>query len=197
MPQVNQLPIAAAVVGTNYAIADDSVTTYRATYSQVLSYIQSTIQITESQVTNLTTDLANRLQISNLAAGTNITITNAGGITTISASGAGGFVWNQVSGTSQSMFSGNGYENTNSGLTTFTLPATSSFGDEIAILGSGSGGWTLIQNSGQSIVLGSSTTTTTTGSLSSTNAHDTIYLVCISANTKWQVTSVIGNLTVV
>lgn len=133
-----------------------------------------------------------------LTAGTNISITNGAGSITIASSGAGGFSWTDVSGTSQAMSPFNGYVADNSGLVTLTLPVTAAFGSTLVIVGKGSGGWLIAQNSGQNIVLGSSTTTTgATGSLASTNAHDSISLVCTVANTTWtQVGAPQGNLTV-
>lgn len=121
-----------------------------------------------------------------LTAGTNISIVNAAGSITISATGAGGFSWTLVSGTSQSMASNSGYIANNAGLVTFTLPASSSIGDEAAVVGKGAGGWLIQCGGGQTVVVGSSTTTSG-GSVASTNAKDSIYLVCTTANTEWTV----------
>ena len=132
-----------------------------------------------------------------LTAGTNINIANTAGGVTISASGAGGFSWTHVTGATQAMVSNNGYVADRSSLITFTLPPSSVLGDELTIVGRGTGGWTLVENSGQYIFLGSSQTTTTTGSLSSTNGHDCITLVCTLANIEWTVYNLIGNITVV
>lgn len=105
--------------------------------------------------------------------------------------------WVSVAGTSQAMVPQIGYVNQNAGLTTFTLPAASNFGDIIEIAGVGSGGWTIVQNLGQSIIVGALTSTITTGSVSSTAATDTIRLLCIVANTTFKALSWAGNLTVV
>lgn len=106
-------------------------------------------------------------------------------------------VWVPVAGASQAMVAQRGYVNNNAGLTTFTLPATANFGDIIEIAGVGAGGWTIVQNSGQSIVVGALTSTVTTGSVSSTMATDTIRLLCVAANTNFKALSWAGNLTVV
>ena len=106
-------------------------------------------------------------------------------------------VWNAVAGTSQTMVPQHGYVNNNSGLTTFTLPATANFGDIIEIAGVGAGGWTIIENAGQSIIVGDLTSTVTSGSVSSTKATDTIRLLCTAANTTFKALSWAGNLTVV
>lgn len=121
-----------------------------------------------------------------LTAGTNITITNAAGGITISSSGAGGLTWTHVTGTSQSMLSNNGYIADNAGLVTLSLPATSIIGDELYIVGRGSGGWAVSQGSGQQIIIGSSSSTSGAGgSIASSNRRDSIYLVCTNANTEW------------
>ncbi len=126
----------------------------------------------------------------NLIAGTNVSISNGAGGITISATGLGGFSWTSVTGTSQLMVANNGYIANNGGLVTLTLPVTSNVGDEIDILGKGAGGWLIAQQPGQTIVLGSSTTTVgVAGSLASTNAKDSLYMICTVANTEWTVGS--------
>lgn len=98
---------------------------------------------------------------------------------------AGGFTWINVTGTSQLMAKNTGYIANNSSLVTFTLPATSNIGDIISVVGAGVGGWTIIENSGQNIQVGSVSSTTTSGSISSINQYDSIDLICIVANTTW------------
>lgn len=111
---------------------------------------------------------------------------------------SGGFKWNTIAGTSQSITAENGYINSNVGLTTLTLPLTGSVGYTFKIAGYGAGGWRIAQNAGQNIYLGSSTTSVGVGgSLSSTNAHDSIEVMCVIANTEWQALDFIGNITVV
>lgn len=136
----------------------------------------------------------------NITAGSpNITIGNIPGGITISATGPGGFSWHEVTGTSQLMVSNDGYVANNVGLVTLTLPTTSVLGDELSIVGKGSGGWLIAQNAGQQIIYGNqSTTLGATGSLASTAAADSIYLVCTVANLEWTVaTGPQGNITVV
>lgn len=119
-----------------------------------------------------------------LTAGANISITNGAGSITIAAVGTAGFSWTVVSGTSQAMAVNSGYIPNNAGLVTLTLPVTSAVGDEAAVVGKGAGGWLIQCGGGQTIVVGSSTTTSG-GSVASTNAKDSIYLVCTVANTEW------------
>lgn len=134
----------------------------------------------------------------NLVAGTNVSISNNAGSITISATGLGGFSWTTVTGTSQLMVANNGYIANNGSLVTLTLPATANVGDEIDIIGKGAGGWLVQCGAGQTIVLGSSTTSVA-GSLASTNAKDSFYMICTTANTQWTVGSgpISAGLTVV
>lgn len=68
MPKISALPAAGSVAGADLGVSVQGGTTKQITYSLVLAYVQANIQITESQVTNLTTDLAAKLAIAqNLA----------------------------------------------------------------------------------------------------------------------------------
>ena len=122
----------------------------------------------------------------NIVAGTNISVVNTAGGIQISASGSGGITWTHVTGTSQTMAANAGYIADNVGLVTLALPATSNIGDELFIVGKGSGGWTVSQVGSQTIIIGSSSSTPGSGgSIASSNAKDSIYLVCTVANTEW------------
>jgi len=133
-----------------------------------------------------------------LTAGTNISIINSAGGITISGSGSAGFSWNSVTGTSQAMTANNGYVANNGSLVTLTLPTTAAFGTQIVVIGKGAGGWAIAQNASQSIVLGSSTTTPGIGgSLASTQAKDSVAMICTVADLEFTVISSIGNITIV
>lgn len=131
-----------------------------------------------------------------LTAGSGIGIVNASGSITISAT-SGGFIWSTVTGTSQTISAENGYIANNASLITFTLPSTAAVGDTFKIMGLAAGGWTIVENTGQSIIFGDVTSTTTSGSISSTDAHDSITVTCTVANTTWSVSQSIGNLSIV
>lgn len=132
-----------------------------------------------------------------LTAGTGVTITNGAGSITVASTG-GGVTWNDVTGTSATMAVNNGYLSDNAGLVTLTLPTTVAQFSIINVAGFGAGGWTIAQNSGQLIHIGSSTTTTgATGSLSSSNRYDAVSLLCVVANTTFVVLNSVGNITVV
>lgn len=132
-----------------------------------------------------------------LTPGSGISITNGAGSITISAT-TGGLSWIDAINASYTLAIQTGYVTDRGGGVTYTLPATANLGDKIKIVGF-TGLWTVAQNANQSIGLGSSTTSVGVGgSLAATDAGDCIELVCIvsGTNTKWRVTSVVGNITV-
>jgi len=80
----------------------------------------------------------------------------------------------------------------------FSLPASSSVGDVVALVLDGATSWSISQGAGQQIRLGSSETTAGVGgSLTSTAQGDAIHMVCSVASTRWNVVSSIGNITIV
>jgi hypothetical protein len=133
-----------------------------------------------------------------LTAGAGVSITNGAGSITISASGAG-FTWNTVSGSTQTIAAANGYIANDSGAqVVFTLPASGTVGDTFQILGMSADGWSIHQNASQYIQFGALVTTTGTGgSLTSSNQYDSVTITCVVTNNGWQVTTAVGNLTIV
>lgn len=112
--------------------------------------------------------------------------------------GGGGMTWNEETGTSATMSVDNGYIANNAALVTLTLPTTAAVGKVIRVSGKGAGGWKIAQNASEIIHFGSSDTTTGTGgSLASTATRDAVELVCVVADTEWNVISSIGNITIV
>lgn len=135
--------------------------------------------------------------LATITAGTGISVSNGAGTITISGTGAG-LTWTDVTGTTQAMAVNNGYTANNAGTVTLTLPAAAVYGSVMAVVGKGAGGWTIAQNSGQTIHFGASNTTSgATGTLSSTKQYDVVYVLCTVANTDFTVIQSIGNLTVV
>lgn len=134
-----------------------------------------------------------------LTAGFGINISNGTNSITISSTGIMPTV--TVTGTTQTLSVNTKYLAANATGVTFTLPATSAVGDEILIMAKGPlplGSWTIAQLTGQTIYYGNQTTTTGTGgSISTTQARDTLRLMCVTANTEWQVMSSQGNMNVV
>lgn len=135
-----------------------------------------------------------------LIAGTNMTITGNPGANTITfdaVGGGGGITWNEVTGTSASMVVNNGYIANNAGLVTLTIPTTAAVGDSVRVTGKGAGGWRIAQNASEIIHFGIvSTTTGVGGRLDSTQQRDGVELVCVVADTEWNVISSIGNIDV-
>lgn len=133
-----------------------------------------------------------------LTAGSNITITPGAGTITIASPDAT-TVWSAISAATKTIVANEGYISNNGAGVTYTLPATATLGDVFEIVGPQA--WTVAQNAGQSIKIGSSTTTTGTGgSLASTNAGDTLRVVCSDATggaEVFRVLSFVGNITVV
>jgi hypothetical protein len=134
-----------------------------------------------------------------------VTPTNSPQIATIGSDGqlgsqalpATSFTWTDVTGTTQAMAINSGYVADNSGIVTLTLPPTAAFGSVMEIVGSGSGGWVMAQNSGQTVHFGTQNTTTgASGSVASMNQYDSIALVCVAADTDFVIKSSVGNLTV-
>ena len=88
-----------------------------------------------------------------------------------------------------------------SDVTSFLLPATAAIGEQIHIIGIGRGEWEITQAAGQSVVLGDTIPNETTVGISgyvSLNPNTYTFsmeLVCIEANTKWQITAFYGGAT--
>ena len=94
--------------------------------------------------------------------------------------------FNDVTGTSETMSDINVYLANNASLVTLTLPASSSLGDFIKIVGTNTGGWKIAQNAGQTIRIGSTSSTVGVGgSVSSANPTDSIELICLLQNAEW------------
>jgi hypothetical protein len=79
---------------------------------------------------------------------------------------------------------------------TFNLPATAARDSVIRITNRQAGfNFSIAQGSGQSIQFGNQVTTTGAGgSITSTAIGDSIEMICVVANTTWQVLSTMGNL---
>lgn len=134
----------------------------------------------------------------NLSAGSGISISNGAGTITIAGTGSG-IGWTEVTGATQAMVADNGYVANRGTLVTFTLPATAAFGTALNVMGKGAGGWTIAQNAGQNIQIGSSSSTVGVGgSVSSSNQFDTVEFICTTADTTWtHLGGPQGNITIV
>ena len=131
--------------------------------------------------------------------GTNVTTSATGNTLTINASGGSGLTWNVVTSATNpnTIAASNGYIPKGAGQVVFILPAAAAIGDTFEIVGYGNL-WQLTQNAGQTIFFGSQATTVGAGgSLTATMIKDRIEILCVTANTEFEVTTSIGNLTVV
>lgn len=137
-----------------------------------------------------------------LTAGTGISITPGAGTITIANTETAALTWNNVTGTTQTIATGNGYISNNAAQVTYTLPATAAQGTIFAVTGGisglSSGSWKIAQNAGQTIHFGNvNSTTGTGGSLTSSNQYDSISILCVAANTDFVVLNAVGEVTVV
>lgn len=106
-----------------------------------------------------------------------------------------GFDWSVITVASANASVNNGYVADRSATpVNITLPAVMAVGDVVEVLGLGTGGWSLIANTGQTIIYGNQTSSTD-GSWSSTLQNDNIQVKGLIANTVWEVTRSVGNLT--
>jgi hypothetical protein len=115
----------------------------------------------------------------------------AGG--TVAYTGSPGIMpWTAASGTTQAAAVNNGYICTNAGACTVTLPATAAVGAMVGVSAATSGGFVLTANTGQTIkFLGQ--TTSSGGSLTNAEQYDALIVLCIVANTTWQVITAPGS----
>lgn len=135
-------------------------------------------------------------QLATITAGSGISVTNGAGSISIGSVG-GGITWS-TKGASTPLVVNNGFIANSGAALSFSLPAASAVGDMVALTLDGSTSWTITQAAGQRIRIGSTETTLGAGgSLTSTAQGDTVYLLCVTANTRWITSSIVGNITVV
>lgn len=140
---------------------------------------------------------APHLRAATLTAGPGISITNAAGAITVGSSG-GGLAWSTKSASTALVVNNGFIAISPGGALSFSLPATSAVGDMVAVTLDDATSWTITQAANQRIRFGNiQTTLGAGGSISSSQAGDTIMLVCRTANLIWQVISSIGNFSYV
>jgi hypothetical protein len=132
-----------------------------------------------------------------LLAGAGTTITWAPTSVTIGTGGGGGVTWTQVDSTSNpvTLVPGNGYICKGLLPVVFILPASSAQGDVYKIAGY-SNLWQVTQNALQSINEGNQTSTPGIfGSIAATQIRDCVEMLCVTANTEFQLIDSTGNIT--
>jgi len=135
--------------------------------------------------------------LATITAGTGISITNGAGSITIASVGEG-LTWQTITA-SQTLAVKNGYICISpGGALALALPTVSAVGDIIEVTLDGATSFSITQGVGQQIRFAASVTTSGAGgSITTTAQGDTLRMVCSVANTRWNVLSSIGNLTIV
>jgi len=133
-----------------------------------------------------------------ISAGSGITVTPGVNTLSIASTVVPGISWSQV-GVDGALVVDTGIVNSKAALLTMSLPAVSPINSIVKIVGWGAGGWIITQAANQQILFGNTNTTLGAGgSLASSNAGDTVELICVVADLVWRVmTGPVGNLTVV
>ncbi len=127
---------------------------------------------------------------------TTLTLPTSGTLATTSQIGNLPFAANTGT-TPVSMAVNNRYAAKGSAQLVYTLPASSTAGDVVKLIGAGANGWQIAQNSGDQIFIGSvSTTIGVSGSVTSTNGYDNVELTSMGSGVWVDSAGYVGNLTV-
>ena len=127
-----------------------------------------------------------------------VTITNGSGTIDLSAAG-GALVWSVETDAAVAGAINRGYIANRASLITITLPTTAAIGSIIEVTGINVAvGWRIAQNASEIIHFGTSSTTTGVGGyIEATEIRDSVRIVCVVADTEWNVLSSLGNITIV
>lgn len=138
------------------------------------------------------------VNVGTISAGAGISVTNGAGTISIASTGGTALIWSAVS-VNTSMAVNHGYIAISpGGALTFSLPAVSAVGDQLAVILDGATSFTITQGAGQTVRLGNAVTTAGVGgSMTSTQQGDSVMLVCSVANLKWNIFASMGNPTIV
>jgi len=133
------------------------------------------------------------------SSGSTIAITNGANTINLESAITPGVTWSVVTAASQAAAVGHGYIANNAGTVVISLPSVSAVGALLEVTGiNNATGWQISQATGQQIFFGASSTTSgATGTLTSSATRDSVKMVCVVANTTWNVLSAVGNLTLV
>ena len=114
----------------------------------------------------------------------------------ISISGANALTYQEITAATKTIVVNFEYGANRGGGVAFALPATAAVGTRFAITGI-AGLWSLTQAANQYVLVGDTTTSVGVGgSITATDAGDSIVCTCIVADLGWRVTNMIGNPTI-
>jgi hypothetical protein len=106
-------------------------------------------------------------------------------------------IWSDITAASVNAAINNGYIADRSATPVqILLPANFNIGDTVIVMGKGTGGWSLVANTGQNIQFGS-VSTSTDGAINSDIQYGNIQVRGLIPNLTWEVVSVLGNPTYV
>lgn len=113
----------------------------------------------------------------------------------VSLVGTPDFFWLPAVGAAQNLVPNRGYYTTAGALTTFFMPAVCAVNTVICLQGASAGGWQVSVGAGQTIVFTNAVSTSAGAGIriASTEVTDGLEMVCITANTTWQILNVKGN----
>ena len=124
-----------------------------------------------------------------------ITVAAGAGAISLEVTAPPSLTWSVIASGPLAITLGDGYISNNAASVSYSLPAAAAIGDRFGITGL-QGAWVITQGTGQIIHNGAASTTVTSGTLGSTSARDAVEIICVVANTEFQVISSIGTLAV-
>jgi hypothetical protein len=129
------------------------------------------------------------------SADNSITVAAGPGAISLEVTAPPSLTWSVIAAGPLAITLGEGYISDNAASVSYSLPATAAVGERFGITGI-QGAWVITQGAGQIIHNGAASTTITTGTLGSTAARDAVEIMCVVANTDFQVVSSVGTLAV-
>lgn len=184
--------------GPTFAVSATAAMTIQSVSAISLISSSSNIQLTASSgFINLTSPLITATAITSATTSEVLYWNSSTGSITHGAAPSSGPTIVNVTGTSQALAAGTRYIiNSPGNAVALSLPASIAVGGEIEVVWQSATSWTISQQTGQAVRLGSVVSTTSSGTVGSNTAGDSIRLICTVANTSFTAVSAVGNLDV-
>jgi hypothetical protein len=133
----------------------------------------------------------------NILGGTGCNTSASGSTVTINVTGQGSEFTVVTADTAMNV--NQGYITNKAGTAaSMTLPSTAVVGSQITVLGLGATGWVIAQNAGQTVHMNATNSTTGAGgSTTNTSRYQSITLICVIANTDWEIVYTSDAVTIV